>query len=59
MWTAQNPVLWLIGILIIGSCIVAFIQMRKTVEENKQQLGRVVEMLEDIQSRLGDNKEIR
>lgn len=59
MWTAQNPVLWLIGILIIGSFIVAFIQMRKTVEENKQQLGRVVEMLEDIQSRLSDNKEIR
>ncbi|QSO54323.1 hypothetical protein JZ785_11460 [Alicyclobacillus curvatus] len=59
MWTAQNPVLWLIGILIIGSFIVAFIQMRKTVEENKQQLGRVVEMLEDIQGRLSDNKEIR
>lgn len=59
MWMAQNPVLWLIGILIIGSFIVAFIQMRKTVEENKQQLGRVVEMLEDIQSRLSDNKEIR
>lgn len=57
MWTVQNPALWLIGILIIGSFIGAFIQIRKTVQENKEQLGKVLEILEDIQGKLPDIKE--
>ena len=57
MWTALDPVLWLVGLIIVGSFIGAFIQIRKTVQENKEQLRKVVELLEDIQSRLPDNEE--
>lgn len=57
MWSMLVTVFWLICFMVIISLVIAIFQIRKSVQENEEQLSGVIKVLEEIRDRLPETKD--